>query len=120
MWQKSGKNGKRTGGLEHDVERVAVVLRRERQGVVVARALEDLGQRRRLHAQRDVAVAAVVLEALGAQQQRHERHVRAVHGLQRQARLGAVDVALGDEVLHGLHDELHDAALGESGLEHGG
>lgn len=71
-----------------------------------------------VHAHGHVAVAAVVLEPVVAQQQRDERDVRAVHRLQREPVAGAVEVGVGDEVLDGLEHLLQEASLDETGLKH--
>lgn len=70
-----------TGRLEHEGEGVASILGLEGDDVVVAGALEDLGDRGKVEAERDGAVAAVVLESLATHQKRDERNVRGVHGL---------------------------------------
>jgi hypothetical protein len=71
-----------------------------------------------VHAHGHVAVAAVVLEPVVAQQQRDERDVRAVHRLQGEPVAGAVEVSVGDEVLDGLEHLLQEASLDETGLKH--
>ena len=61
-----------TGRLEHEGEGVASVLGLEGDDVVVSGALEHLGDGREVEAEGDGAVAAVVLKALAAHQERHE------------------------------------------------
>ena len=68
------------GRLEHELNLIAVVLGLERDDVVVAAALEDLGHAAQVDAQGNVAVRAVKLEALGAKEKGNERHVRGIHG----------------------------------------
>ena len=51
----------------------------------------------------DVAVAAVMLEAVCAQGQGHQADMARVHGLQAEAAVVAVEVGILDEVLDGLH-----------------
>ena len=72
-----------------------------------------------VHAHAQAAVAAVVVEAIAAQQQRDERHVRGVHGLQAEARRRAVEVRIGHQVLHGLQHLLQQAALRQACLQCG-
>mmetsp|Transcript_25393 Transcript_25393/g.51039 ORF Transcript_25393/g.51039 Transcript_25393/m.51039 type:complete len:239 (-) Transcript_25393:158-874(-) len=72
--------------LKHEGHGVGLVIRLESDDVVVIAALEHLAHVCQVDAQRDVAVAAEMVEAVGTQQQRHERHVAGVHGLQRDAR----------------------------------
>ena len=57
---------------------VSLVIGLERHDVIIVAALEHLAHRREVDAQGDVAIAAVVVEAIGAQQQRHERDVARV------------------------------------------
>ena len=70
-----------TRALEHEGESVALVLGLEGDRIIVARALEHLLDRLEVEAERQGAVAAVVLEAVIAHQERHERNVRSVHRL---------------------------------------
>ena len=106
-------------GLEHEGEGVALVLGLEGHDVVVAGALEDLGHVGGVEAEGDGTVAPEMVEAGGAEGDGHEGHVGGVHGLDGQLILGAVDVGVLDEVLDGFNEGLEDAALGESGFEHG-
>lgn len=92
--------------LKDNVEHVGRVLGLERQDVFVLRRAQHLGQRRQVDAQRNVAVAAEGGEALGLEHHGHQRDVRVVHGLQRDARVIAVKVAVLDEVLDGIDDLL--------------
>lgn len=73
-----------------------------------------------IHAHDEVPVAAVLVEPLGAEVEGHERHVRVVHGLQLDPRVGAVPRRLVQQVLDGLQDLLEEAPLHEAGFEHGG
>lgn len=70
-----------TWRLKHEGEGVGLVLGLECDDVLVAGALEDLAQVAQVQAQRDVAVAAEVVEALRPQLQRAQGHVRRVHRL---------------------------------------
>lgn len=90
------------GRLEDEVERVGRVLGLERQDVLVLGRAQHLRQGCQVHAQRDVAVAPVRRECLGLEHHGHERHVRVVHGLQRDARVIAVEVAVLHQVLDGI------------------
>lgn len=70
-----------TWALEHDYEGVALVLRLQRDRVLVARALENLGDVGSGQAQGEAAIAAVVVEAIAADQQLAERDMARVHRL---------------------------------------
>lgn len=67
--------------LEHERDSVGIVLRFDRHCVSVIGALEDFRHVRQVHSHRQVAVAAVFIEAVGAQVQRDEGDMRVVHGL---------------------------------------
>lgn len=90
--------------LKDEVEHVGGVLGLEGQDVLVLGGAQHLGQRRQVDTQRNVAVAAVGREALGLEHHGHERDVRVVHGLQGNARVIAVEVAVLDQVLDGVDD----------------
>ena len=59
-----------------------------------------------------------MLEAIGAEEERHEGDVRAVHRLQGEAVAGAVEVGVGDEILDGLEHLLEEGTLDETSLKH--
>ena len=90
--------------LEHQVDHVRRVLRLEREDVLVLRASQHLRERGEVDAERDVAVAAEGREGLGFEHHGDEGDVRVVHGLQRDARVVAVEVA----VLHEVFDRVDD------------
>ena len=73
--------------------------------VAIAGALQELGQAFHVEAQADVAIAAVVVEAVRVQHHRHQTYVRKVHGLKAEARGTAVEVAVVDET-SGMHMSL--------------
>ena len=72
----------------------------------------------KVHAHGHVAVAAVVLETIAAEEERDERDVGGVHRLKGEAVLGAVEVGIGDEVLDGLEHLLQERTLDETRLKH--
>jgi len=59
-----------------------------------------------------------VLESLRAEEKGDEGHVAGVHGLHREARGGAVEVGVGDEILDGLDDLFEEAPLNKPELQH--
>jgi len=117
--------------------------KKQKGTATVSGALEDLGHGRNADAERQVAVAAIRVKALGAEEQRNQGDVRAVHGLlfffvgfvmfvgcvalwvqkvgylERDTGGVAVKVGVGDEVLDGLDDLFDEAASGEAGFKHG-
>jgi hypothetical protein len=100
-----------TGRLEHECDGVRSIVGLDGDDVVVAGAAEHLGHVIEVHAHGEVAVAAVVLEPLGAEEQGDERDVAGVHGLQREPGPGAVKVGIGDQLADGLQDLLEEAPL---------
>lgn len=86
-----GSHGSRlTFALEHEGEDVRRVLRLQRHLVRVPRALENLGDVGHGEADREVAIAPVVVEPVAADQHRAQGDVARVHRLHRDARLRAV------------------------------
>ena len=73
-----------------------------------------------VHAHGQVAVAAVRVEALGAQGELHQGDMGRVHALQVHAARADVPAGLVDEVLKCLKHLLQDGALDQARLEHGG
>ena len=96
--------------------RVTHVLGLDSDDVIVVGALKNLGEARHVHANAHVAVASVVLEAVGLELHRHQRHVGRVHCLQGDACGRAVEVGLGHEVLDGLDELLEKRSLGNASL----
>ena len=73
-----------------------------------------------VEAERDGAVTAVVVEAVAAEHEGAERHVRRVHGLEREAGLLTVEVGITHEITDRLNDLLEKVALDETSLKHDG
>jgi len=117
VYEQAARSVSRTLTLKDEGDGVALLVGLDGDAVVVAGALEDLVHGGERDAERDRAVAAEVLEAVLAQQQRHERHVARVHGLQRDAGGRAIKVAIGHEVLDGLEDLLEESGRLELGFE---
>lgn len=112
------RGGKGTLALKSEGDHAAGVLGPEGDGIVVTGALEDLGHGAQVDAELEAAVAAVVLEALGVEHEGDQRDVARVHGLEGDALGRAVEVGIGDEVLHGLEDLLEQTGLVELGFKH--
>ena len=87
------------GTLEDEVHHVRAVLSLKGEHIGALCGAEDFGERVEVDAERNVAVAAVWLELLRSQHHGHERDVRIVHGLERDARVIAVEVAVLYQVL---------------------
>lgn len=112
------KGREHTGALEHEGDGIAAVVGLQRDDVVVAGALEHFRHVVEVHPHGDVSVAAVVLEALRPEQQRHQRHVAGVHGLQREPGCGAVEVRIGNQLLDRFQNLLQQASLHQPKLQH--
>lgn len=85
--------------LKHQIDDIRRILRLDSQDIIVLRRPQDLGERAKIDAERDVAVASKGRERLGTQQHGHEGDVGVVHSLQGDARVVAVEIAVLDEVL---------------------
>jgi hypothetical protein len=112
------KRSYRTGGLKHEGDRVSAVVGLDGDDVVIASAAQHLGHVGKVHAHGEVTVAAVVLEALGAEQEGDEGDVAGVHGLEGEAGGGAVEVGVVHQLAHGVHNLLQEAALNKPQLQH--
>lgn len=97
-----------TFALEHNGEGIRGVLRLEGDRVVVAGALKNLGDVTHRQAERDTAVASVVVEPIATDHQCAQGDVAGVHRLHRDARLGAVQVRFSHQLPHGLDDLLEE------------
>ena len=64
--------------------------------------------------------ATIVLEAILSHKKCHQRHMAVVHSLQRDPRAAAIEVGLGDKVLHPVQDLSQQGALDEAGFKHRG
>ena len=85
----------RTGAFKHEGDSVAAVVGLQSDDIVIPGALEHFSHVVEIHPPGDVPVAAVVLESLRTEQQRHQRHVAGIESLQRQTGGGAVEVGIG-------------------------
>lgn len=90
--------------LKQQVQDIGRVLGSQGDDVVALGRAQDLGQRGQVDAQGNVAVASVGSETLGLEHHGHERDVGVIHGLQGDARVIAVKVAVLDQILDGIHD----------------
>ena len=88
-----------SAALKDQVEHVGRILGLEGQHVLVLRGAQHLGQRRQVDAESNVTVASVGREALGLEHHGDEGNVRVVHGLEGDARVIAVEVAVLHQVL---------------------
>lgn len=84
----------RTRAFEHESDSVAAVVGLDGDDVVITSTLKHLGHVVEVHAHGDVAVAAVVLEALGSEEESDEGDVAGVHGLEGEPGGGAVKVCI--------------------------
>lgn len=90
------------GGLEGEAELIRGIVGPEGEDVLVLGGAEDLGQRGEVHAESDVTVAAIRAEAVGLEHHGHQGNVGVVHGLQGNAAVIAVEVAVLDEIFDGV------------------
>jgi len=88
--------------LKHQVDDVRRILGLEGEDVVVLCAAQDLGERGEVDAEREVAIAAEGREGLRLEHHGDESDVGVVHGLERDAGVIAVEVAVLDEIFDGV------------------
>mmetsp|Transcript_87620 Transcript_87620/g.157913 ORF Transcript_87620/g.157913 Transcript_87620/m.157913 type:complete len:304 (-) Transcript_87620:128-1039(-) len=103
--------------LALEVHGICLVLPADLQSIVWATHLEDFAQGVNVHSQGTRSVALELREAGLTEHQRHQSHMRAVHGLNLNAFLSAVKVDILAEVLHGIHHLLQEAGLSEMSFE---
>lgn len=65
-----------------------------------------------------VSVAAVRVEPITPERELHQRHMRGIHALQRDARGADIPAGFGDEVFQSLQNLLKDWSLDETCLKH--
>ncbi|KAI7165257.1 Proliferating cell nuclear [Hortaea werneckii] len=92
--------------LKDHVHNVRCILRLQGQDILILCTAQDLLQRGQVDAEGNVTVAAERREGLGLQHHGHESHMGVVHGLESDAGVIAVEVAVLDQVLDGV-DDLH-------------
>lgn len=90
--------------LEHQVDNIRRVLGLEGEDVLVLCAAKDFGEGGKVNAESEVAVAAEGREGFGLEHHGDEGDVRVVHGLEGDAGVIAVEVAVLDKVLDGIDD----------------
>lgn len=92
------------GTLEHQVDDVRRVLCLQRQDILILGGAQDLGQRDQVDSQCHGPIASVWTEGLCGQKHGYEGDVRVVHGLESDACVIAVEVAVLNQVFDGIHD----------------
>ena len=99
------------GALEDQVDDIRRVLSLEGEDVFVLCATEDFCKGSKVDAERKVAIAAEGREGFGLEHHGNEGDVGVVHGLERNAGIIAVEVAVLHEVLDGV-DDLYEGSAG--------
>lgn len=92
------------GALELEVQAVGCILGLEGELVIAGGSAQNLRERGKVETQGNVAIAAVRCERFGLEKHGHEGNMRVVHGLEGEAGVIAVEVAVLDEVLDGIDD----------------
>jgi len=90
--------------LEHQVENVGRILSLEGQDVIVLGSAEDLGEGGEVNAEGNVAIAAERFKAFCLEQHSDQGDVAVIHGLEGDAAVIAVEVAVLHEVLDRIDD----------------
>ena len=85
--------------FKHHVHNIWRIFSLQRKDVLILRAAKHLLQRREVDAERDVAITAERREGLRLEHHGNEGDVGVVHGLQGDARVIAVEVAILDQIL---------------------
>lgn len=97
-------NAVRIGTLKDQVHHVGRVLGFESKDVILLSGTEHLCERDEVDSERDIAVAAVGGEAFGFEHHGDESDMGVVHGLEGDAGIIAIEVAVLDEILDGVDD----------------
>lgn len=84
--------------FKYEVQHIWRVLRLQGQNIFVLGCAQNLCERGEIDTERDVAIAAVGRETFGLQHHGDESDVRVVHGLEGDAGVIAVEIAVLDEV----------------------
>ena len=90
--------------LEHQVDNVWGIFGLQCQDVLVLSTSEHLHERAEIDAEGDVAVAAEWRKGFCFEHHRDEGDVRVVHGLEGNAGVIAVEIAILDQVFDGIDD----------------
>jgi len=90
--------------LERQVQDIRSILSFDCQDILALSGAQDFGEGCEVDAERNVTIAPVWGESLSLEHHGDERDVRIVHGLEGDARVIAVEVAVLDEVLDCIYD----------------
>merc|ERR1719414_369437 len=100
-----------TSTLALEADRVSTALPTELQGVSRPTHFQDLREGVHVHPQTRGPVALEICEGRLPQQERDQCNMRAVHGLQLQSLLTAVEIHILAKVFHGVNDLLQEDCL---------
>ena len=90
--------------LKHQIDHIRGVLCLESQDILILGTSQHFHEGAQVNAKGDVAVAAEGREGFGFQHHGDEGDMGVVHGLQGDARVVAVEVAVLDQVFDGIDD----------------
>lgn len=85
--------------LEDEVDDIRRILGLDSENIVVLGGAKDFGKGAEVDAEGNIAIAAEGLEGFRAQEHGDKGNMGVVHGLERDARVIAVEIAVLDEVL---------------------
>lgn len=99
------------GRLEDEIQDIGGILSLEGQHVLILRRTQHLSKGREINTESDVSVAAIGGETLVLEHHGHQGDMAVIHGLEGDAAVIAVEIAILDEILDRI-DNLGEKTLG--------
>ncbi|KAH0459628.1 hypothetical protein IEQ34_012442 [Dendrobium chrysotoxum] len=100
-----------TRAFEHESNSVAAIVSLDGNNIIVSSTLEHLGHVIEVHPHGNIPIAAIVLETLGSEEQRHQSNMARVHGLKGEPRRRTVEVGISDQIFDRLENLLQKTTL---------
>ena len=100
------RNGLRLGVLKHHSQGITIVGRLEDHDIIFAHHFQDFTHIRTVESQSERFITTIVVKGRRRQRHGNERHVRRIHTLHGDFLFGAIEIAVGHEILDRINDIL--------------
>ena len=104
--------------FEQESQVISGIVGLESDNVFIVCTLENLAQVRGVESQILCTIASVVVQSIAIKMDGNERHVRGIHGLNRNAVVAAIHICILNQILDGVNDLFENLPFGNTCFEH--